>query len=123
MKPIFCAVAAGILLAASVGVPSAESRDGYEEAAPDSVQLEDIVVTARPNPLDAAMLRLRVLLDTSTPCLGCDANAAPTRENVVMGLVRFVLLPSVPPEPDEAERVLAGLRCAQAGPGMDYRCS
>ena len=122
MKKILGGVSAGILLAVSAAVLAVEPPNGDAGLAPDSVRLEDMVITAPAAPLDAALLRLRALLDTSAPCLGCDASALPTRENVVLGLVRFILLPAVPPELDEAGRVLAGVRCAQAGPAMDYRC-
>jgi hypothetical protein len=75
-------------------------------------------VTPGIDPLDASMLRLRALLDTSAPCLSCDA----THESVVMGLVRYLLLPAAPPELDEAGHLVSDSRCADAPPDQEHRC-
>lgn len=87
-----------------------------------SVELEPLVITGQPDPLDRPLLRLRALLDASAPCLGCDASTEPTHENKVLGLVRFLLLPAVPPPRDAASRAMSHVRCSQAGPEMDYLC-
>lgn len=68
------------------------------------------------------MLRLRALLDTSAPCPGCDARILSNHESVVMGLVRYLLLPAAPPELDEAGHLVSDSRCADASPDQAYRC-
>ena len=91
-------------------------------AAPAWLTAQPLVITGQPDPLDRPLLRLRALLDASAPCLGCDASTEPTHENKVLGLVRFLLLPAVPPPRDAASRAMSHVRCSQAGPEMDYLC-
>ena len=66
--------------------------------------------------------RLRALLDTSAPCLGCDDGILPTHESVVMSLIRYLLLPAASPELDEAARLVSDSRYAGAPSDQEYRC-
>lgn len=116
MKTSLVAGALALLLVATAAL-HAEEGDG--EAA---VLLDPITITEPVQPLDAPLWRLKLLLDATTPCLGCDANVAPTRENLLTGLVRFLLLPAEPPPRDEARRALSAVRCASAGPESEFRC-
>lgn len=88
----------------------------------DATLLDPIEITAPVPAIDAELWRLKLLLEATTPCLGCDADALPTRENILAGLVRFMFLASEPPPMDEARLVLGTVRCAQAGPASEFRC-
>lgn len=68
------------------------------------------------------MLRLRASLDTSAPCLGCDARILPTHESVVISLLRYLLLPAASPELDEAGHLVSDSRCAGAPSDQEYCC-
>lgn len=111
--PLACALGAAALALAS-GVAEPDGRG--------AVEFDPLVITAPVAPLDRELLRLRLMLDAGTPCLGCDARAVPTRDTIVTGLIRFVLLPAEPPPRDAARQALGAIRCDQAGPGFEYRC-
>lgn len=109
--------AAGILAVALLPLAAAAQTD-----ARDSVELDPLVITAPVAPLDRELQRLRLMLDVTTPCLGCEAQSVSTRETIVTGLIRFMLFPAEPPPRDEARQVLGTVRCAQAGPGLENFC-
>lgn len=76
----------------------------------DAVELEPLTVTAPVSPLDQSQRLLRLLIERTAPCLGCDAVLARSPESRTVKLLKFLLLPAVPPEVDESARLAAYLR-------------
>ena len=79
---------------AALLVAFAANAAGRTDADEDeAAQLESIVVTPQANPLDE-----------STPCLGCELAPQKARQGLVENVVRYVLLPATPPNPDVEQR-------------------
>ena len=76
----------------------------------DAVELEPLTVTAPVNALDRSQRLLRLLIERSAPCLGCDAVLVRSPEPRTVTLLKYLLLPAVPPDVDEAARLAAYLR-------------
>ena len=83
---------------------AAHAADRTDADEGETTQLEPIVVTPQPNPLDESMRHLHKLLDESTPCLGCELAPQKARQGLVENVVRYVLLPATPPNPDVEQR-------------------
>jgi hypothetical protein len=85
---------------------------------PAVFELEPIVVTPDRAPLDEPSRLLRILVEQSAPCLGCDAVLArPPRPGVA--LLQYLLMPTAPPDVDEAARVALEVKLHDA-PDLEY---
>lgn len=104
--------ATGSLLAAPF-LAAAVTVLADEPAAPPGespAQLETIVVHPLTPPLDESRRLLRLLVESSSPCLGCDAVLVPAHESPALSLLKYMLVPTPPPEMDEGARLLMDLR-------------
>lgn len=115
-------LAAALILATLAAAAEPPSGGTGADTGDEPVRLDELTVTGRPDPLLAQQRRLRMLLDTSAPCLGCDARATASREGVLAGILRFVLLPAIPAEPDAAHWLAAEAQCADAPAALEFRC-
>lgn len=84
----------------------------------DPVELESITVIAPQRPLDRSLELLRILVEQSTPCLGCDAVLRQPRSRTA-SLLGYLLLPGEPPQVDEATRLAHEIKL-QDSPDLDY---
>jgi hypothetical protein len=90
----------------------ARAQDGPEAA----TELEPVTVIAPIPPLDRSRHLLRLLVEKSAPCLGCDA--AGTARDAQAELLQY-LLASTPPEVDEATRLAFEVKL-QDSPDLQY---
>lgn len=113
-------VAAAVRPALSLGVPAllalacALPAAGQESGAP--TELEPMTVTAPVDPLDRSLLLLRLLVEKSAPCLGCDAVLA-QREAFPETALEYLLLPA--DRIDEATRTARDVKL-QDSPDLEY---
>jgi len=108
-------IGAALALLASVAGAQPGTQPGDEPIA-----LDPITVTGTVEPLDRSMHLLRLLVDQSAPCLGCDAvlqlQARPPMARTVLD---FLLLPAEPPPVDEATRLARDIKLRDS-PDLDY---
>lgn len=83
------------------------------------IELEPLIVHAFPLPLDEQALLLRLLILRSTPCLGCDAVLREPRPSRAAMVLRYLLVPGVPPQTDEAARLALDLKVLDS-PDLEY---
>jgi len=89
-----------------------------EDPAEPPVELETVTVTAPVPPLDRSQRLLRILVEQSTPCLGCDA-VLRERRSPAVSLLSDLLLPVEPPQVDEATRLAKDVKL-QDSPDLEY---
>lgn len=85
----------------------------------DAVVLEPLSAAPAYDPLFGRDALLRAFLAGSTPCLGCDARPVAQRRNVAVDVLKYVLWPATPPEPDAATRFAFELKVHDA-PDLEY---
>jgi hypothetical protein len=95
--------------------PLADNRAEFA----DVLDLEPIVVIAPQDPLDRSQRLLRLLVAESTPCLGCDAVLVQRPPSRAIQMLRYLLLPAVPPEVDEARRLAVHVKLHDS-PDLEY---
>ena len=83
-----------------------------------AVEFEPLTVTAPVEPLDRSLQMLRLLVEQSAPCLGCDAVLQP-RTSRTVDFLSYLLLPAEPPQVDEATRLAHEIKL-QDSPDLDY---
>lgn len=83
---------------------------------PEPVTLEPLTVTAPVAPLDRSLYLLRLLVEQTTPCLGCDAVLV-AREPAALKLLDYLLFP--PDRLDEAARLAREIKL-QDSPDLEY---
>lgn len=89
------------------------------DPADSAVKLDPITVTGATEPLDRSLHLLRLLVDQSAPCLGCDAVLRiKARPPVALTVLEFLLLPTEPPVVDEATRLARDIKL-QDSPDLD----
>jgi hypothetical protein len=103
--------------------PGSRASDANARDADAALQLDPITVTPWINPLDEELLRLRRMLDAGAPCLGCDATAIKAQDSAAESIMKYILLPTAPLEPTEADKMGAAVRCQESGPEMDFLCA
>lgn len=96
-------IASAPMLALALATP-AFAQGPAEEA----IELEPLTVTAPVSPLDRSLHLLRLLVEQSAPCLGCDAAVA-ARDPARARLLSY-LLHSEPPAPAAGELLLFDLK-------------
>lgn len=101
------------LLALACALPAAGQDGGPPD---DATELEPITVTAPVSPLDRSLHLLRLLVDRSAPCLGCDAVLARS-EPFRMTVLEYLLSP--PDQVDEATRTAREVKL-QDSPDLEY---
>ena len=73
--------------------------------ADEPVLLEPVTVTGRAAPLNRSLHMLRILVEQSAPCLGCDVIVRQAARPAALRLLSYMLLPAEPPPVTEAERL------------------
>jgi hypothetical protein len=100
------------ILALALALPAVAEEPGVPDAATGlatdlGTDLEPMTVTAPANPLDRSLHLLRLLVDKSAPCLGCDAVLA-RREPFPATVLEYLLLPA--DRIDEATRTARDIK-------------
>jgi len=93
-----CAAIGALALAATAIAQADKPAEG-------TVPLDTITVTGRAPPLDRSLYLLRILVEQSAPCLGCDAVLQQARTPPAIRLLNYLLMPAEPPPVSEAERL------------------
>ena len=88
-----------------------------EPATDEATELEPMSVIAPVSPLDRSLYLLRLLVEQSAPCLGCDAVLASRR--APSERVLSYLLESEPPEPSEADLLMFEIKVKDS-PDLEY---
>lgn len=107
-----CAAIGALALVA----PAMAQVDKPAEAA---VPLDPIIVTGRVAPLDRSQYLLRILVEQSAPCLGCDAVLVQRRAPAVVRLLNYLLMPAEPPPVTEADRLAFDIKL-QDSPELEF---
>ena len=76
-----------------------------QEPADPPTPLDPVTVTGRAAPLDRSLHMLRILVEQSAPCLGCDVIVRQAARPTALRLLSYMLLPAEPPPVTEAERL------------------
>lgn len=107
------------LAATALAVLACAAGAGPPETDDEAVVLEPLVVREPVAPLDRSMHLLRLLVQRSAPCLGCDAVLVERRRPAAVSMLEYLLLPAPPPEVDEATRQARDIKL-QDSPDLDY---
>lgn len=105
MRPALC-----LLTAAALAAGAAAVADEPAAPAADATPLDTVVVHPPRETLDDSLRLLRLLVEQSAPCLGCDAVLTPERDAPATALLKYLLWPTPPPDVDEGRRLLMDLR-------------
>jgi len=109
MRPI---LTAALVLSAGLTAQAAEPPE-------DPVSLEPMIVMAPIAPLDRSLILLRLLVERSTPCLGCDAVLRTPRAPAAARLLSYLLMPTEPPPVGDSERLLFEIKLADS-PELEF---
>ena len=85
----------------------------------DRTELEPITVTGSTPPLDRSLKLLRIMVEQSTPCLGCDAVLRESRPAPTTTLLRYLLAHPSPNDVDAATKLASDVKLHDA-PDLEY---
>lgn len=114
MKPNGLICSATVLSLAATALGAAEF-----EAADSQTDLEPITVTAPVSPLDRQQQLLRILVERSTPCLGCDAVLRQSPPAPTVAFLHQLLAHPSPNDVDAATRLASDVRLHDS-PDLEY---